>query len=175
MNDPKKVFVGIYCKIYTDNFSDEMINVFATGQQIYDFLIKDAGQCFCDNGKPIPGDCNLWYLGCNEKFGQLVLDDNYWYWSFGESSFDTVEAFVSELYERQLISKKQFQTLINKICEGRRIDNMYDIRNYLVFKRLKIPWVKRSDCSNFRDDIKKIVGEVESLFRYRGYQFYKIQ
>jgi hypothetical protein len=137
--------------------------------------MKDAGQCFYDNGKPIPGDCNLWYLGCNEKFGQLVLDDSYWYWSFGESSFDTVEAFVSELCERQLISKKQFQALINKIDEGRRINNMYDIRDYLVLKRLGIPWFKRSDCSKFREDIKQMVGEIESSFRCRGYQFYKMR
>jgi hypothetical protein len=173
MNDPQKVFVSIYCKIFTDNFSDEMINVFTTGQKIYEFLIKDASQCFYDNGEPIPGDYNLWYLGCNEKFGHLVLDDSYWHWSFGESSFDTVEAFVSVLYERQLISKKQFQTLINKVDEGRRFDNMYDIRDYLVFKRLGIPWVKRSDSLKFRDDMKQMVAEVKSSFRDRGYQFYK--
>jgi hypothetical protein len=174
MDKSKEVFVSIYCKIYTDNFSDEMTNVFATGQKIYQFLMKDAGQCFCDNGKPIPGDCNLWYLGCNEKFGHLVLDDSCWYWSFGESSFDTVEAFVSELYERQLISKKQFQTLKNKIDEGRRIDNMYDIRDYLVLKHLGISWIKRPDASKFRDEMKQMIGEVERSFRDRGYQFYKM-
>jgi hypothetical protein len=71
----KKVFVSIYCKIYTDNFSEEMVNRLATGTEIYEFLMKDAGQCFDESGNLIPGDCNLWYLGCNEKFGHLQLDD----------------------------------------------------------------------------------------------------
>ena len=38
---------------------------------------------------------------------------------------------------------------------------MYDIRDYLVFKRLGIPWFKRSDCSNFRDDMMRMVGEMD--------------
>ena len=125
----KKVFVSIYCKIYTDNFSEEMINRMATGDGIYEFLMKDAGQCFDDSDNPLPGDCNLWYLGCNEKFGHLQLDDKVWNWSFGESSFDTVEAFVSMLYQKKLISGFQFHTLMSKIDEGRQIDNMYNIRD----------------------------------------------
>ena len=139
----KKIFVSIYCKIYTDNFSEEMSNRMATGNDIYEFLMKDAGQCFDECGNLIPGDCNLWYLGCNEKFGHLQLDDKVWNWSFGESSFNTVEAFVSGLYEKKLISVVQFHILMGKIDEGRRIDNMYHIRDYLICKRDGIPWVKR--------------------------------
>ena len=70
----KAVFVSIFCKIYTDNFSEEMVNRQATGQEIYEFLLREAQQCFNSNGEPIPGDCNLWYLGCNEKFGHLALE-----------------------------------------------------------------------------------------------------
>ena len=44
MPEYKKVFVSIYCKIYTDNFSEEMVNRMATGNEIYEFLMKDAGQ-----------------------------------------------------------------------------------------------------------------------------------
>ena len=98
----KRVLVSIYCKIYTDNFSEEMINRMATGDEIYEFLMKDAGQCFDDSGNPISGDCNLWYLGSCEKFGHMQLDNKVWNWSFGESSFDNVEAFVSALYQKWL-------------------------------------------------------------------------
>ena len=44
----KKVFANIYCKNYTDNFSDEMVDRMATGKEIYEFLMKDARQCFDD-------------------------------------------------------------------------------------------------------------------------------
>ena len=135
MTNDKKVFVNIYCKIYTDNFSDQMIDKLATGDEIYAFLIKDAGQCFNESGHLMPGDCDIWYLGCNEKFGHLQLDDKVWSWSFGESSFDNVEAFVSMLYQKKLISGVQVHTLMSKIAEGRRIDNMYHIQNYLICKR----------------------------------------
>ena len=116
--EDRKVFVSIYCKIYTDNFSEEMVNRNATGQEIYEFLMHDARQCFYINGEPIPGDCNLWYLGCNEKFGHLTLDNNLWSWSFGESSFDKVQAFVSMLYKKGLVSMQQYQNLMDKIAEG---------------------------------------------------------
>ena len=173
MDRDKKVFISIYCKIYTDSFSDEMINVFAIGQDICDFLLKDAGQCFYDNGARIPGDCNLWYLGCNQKFGQLVLDYRYWHWSHGESSFDNVEQFVSTLYERKLVSEQQYRALMDKIKEGRLIDNMYHIKDYLVFKTLGIPWAKRSNASKFRDDMKRMVAEVKTCFEDKGYHFYQ--
>ena len=32
-NEDKKVFVSIFCKIYTDNFSEEMVNRKATGRR----------------------------------------------------------------------------------------------------------------------------------------------
>ena len=59
--EDRKVFVSIYCKIFTDSFSDEMVNEEATGNEIYEFLMRDARQCVDDNGQIIPGDCNLWY------------------------------------------------------------------------------------------------------------------
>jgi hypothetical protein len=71
-----------------------MVNGMATGFEIYEFLMKDAGQCFDESGDLIPGDCNLYYLGCNEKSGHIQLDEKVWSWSFGKSSFDNPEAFV---------------------------------------------------------------------------------
>ena len=168
----KKVFVSIYCKIYTDNFSDEMANRVATGNEIYQFLMKDAGQCFDESGDLIPGDCHLWYLGCNEKFGHMQQDDKVWRWSFGKSSFENPEAFVSTLYQKKLISGIQFHTLMSTTGEGRRIDNMYHIRDYLLCKRDGIPWVKRFDAPDFRRTIKEMVCGVETSFQKKGYHLY---
>ncbi len=169
MKNNKKAFVSIYCKIFTDTFSDEMFNRKATGQEIYGFMMKDSQHCLDDNGKIIPGNCNLWYLGCNEKFGELVLEDKVWKWSFGESSFDNVQAFVSMLYEKDLISKQQNQALMDKIAEGRLIDNMYDIKDYLICKREGRSWSKTQNASRFRDEMKGLVDAVEAYFQKKGY------
>jgi len=169
----KKVFVSIYCKIYTDNFSEEMVNRIATGPEIYEFLLRDAQQCFDDNDQIIPGDCNLWYLGSNEKFGHLALENDLWSWGFGESSFDKVQAFVSMLFKKGLVSMKQYQTLMDKIAEGRLIDNMYDIKDYLICKREGRSWIKRPGAETFRSDMKQRVFEMERSFQQNGYQFYR--
>jgi hypothetical protein len=84
-----------------------------------------------------------------------------------------VEAFVSILYQKKLISGMQFYTLMGKIVEGRLIDNMYDIKDYLICKRKGRPWVKRPGAENFRSDMKQRVFEVERSFCDKGYQFYK--
>ena len=173
MKNNKKVYVNIYCKIYTDTFSDEMLNRKATGQEIYEFLMKDSQHCLDDNGKIIPGDCNLWYSGCNEKFGELVLEDKIWKWSFGESSFDNVQAFVSMLYEKVLISKQQYGALMNKISEGRLIDNMYDIKDYLICKREGRSWSKTQNATMFRDEMKQFVTDVKKNLQNDGYQVYR--
>ena len=173
MDMDKKIFVSIYCKIYTDSFGTESVNVSATGREIYEFLISDARQCFDDNGQLIPGDCHLWYLGCNEKFGHLALEYDLWSWNIGESSFDNVEAFVSMLYEKKVVSKNQYRALMDKIDEGREIDNMYDIKDYLICRREGKPWFKRPGAENFRSDMRQRVFEVERSFTDRGYQFYK--
>ena len=173
MPEIKKVFVSIYCKIYTDNFSEEMVNRQATGKEIYEFLMRDARQCFDENEQLIPGDCNLWYLGCNEKFGHLALEYELWSWNIGESSFDNVQAFVTMLYEKKLVSIQQYQSLMDKIAEGRLIDNLYDIKDYLNCKREGRSWVKRPGAKNFRSDLKQRLLEVERSFRDRCYQFYK--
>ena len=57
--EEKQIFVSIYAKIYTDSFSEEMINRMATGTEIFNFLMKDAEMSFDEKGHLIPGDCNL--------------------------------------------------------------------------------------------------------------------
>jgi hypothetical protein len=134
MNKPRKAFVSIYCKIYTENFSDELIDRYATGKEIYDFLMKDAWLCVDKYSDPLPGDANIWYLGSNEKFGSLVYKHKIWNWGFGGSSFDIVTEFVQAIYDDELFTEAQYQNLMAKIEEGRQIGDMYAIGDYLYQK-----------------------------------------
>ena len=125
----KKAYVSIYCKIYTENFSQAMIDRYATGKEIYNFLLKDANCCL-----PVKGDCNLWYLGSNEKFGDIIYNDRVWHWGWGESSFNTVQEFIDAIYKDGLFTKGQYLKLSAKIEEGRMIGDMYLIGEYLSEK-----------------------------------------
>jgi len=125
----KKAYVSIYCKIYTENFSQAMIDRYATGKEIYNFLLKDANCCL-----PVKGDCNLWYLGSNEKFGDIIYNDRVWHWGWGESSFNTVQEFIDAIYKDGLFTKGQYLKLLAKIEEGRTIGDMYQITDYLSGK-----------------------------------------
>jgi len=127
MNHLHKAFVSIFAKIYTNNFSEEMIDRYATGEEIYQFLLKDAKCCL-----PLRGDCNIWYLGCSEKFGSIIYRNRVWNWSFGEASFDNVEQFVNAVYQDGLFTEKQYQRLMKKIEEGREIGDMYLIGEHLA-------------------------------------------
>jgi hypothetical protein len=131
MNKEKKAYVSIYCKIYAENFSNEMIGQKATGTEIYNFLMKDAGLYADKNDQPLPGDANIWYLGSNEKFGSLVYNDRIWNWGYGESSFDIVADFIRAIHEDGLFTEEQYQNLMGKIKEGRKIKDMYAIGNHL--------------------------------------------
>lgn len=124
-----KAYVSIYCKIYTENFSNEMIDRYATGKEIYNFLLKDAQCCL-----PLTGDINLWYLGSNEKIGHIIYKEKVWHWGWGESSFDTVQDFIDHIYQDGLFTKHQYRKLSDKIEEGRVIGSMYSIGAYLLAK-----------------------------------------
>jgi len=106
-----------------------MIDRYASGKEIYNFLLKDAKCCL-----PIKGDCNLWYLGSNEKFGDIIYKDRVWHWGWGESSFDTVQEFIEAIYKDGLFTKRQYHNLSAKIEEGRTIGDMYQITDYLSGK-----------------------------------------
>jgi hypothetical protein len=174
MEEPKKVFVSIYCKLLNDCFSREMVNRMATGQEIYDFLMKDAGLCEDEdnNYEKIPGDCNLWYLGCNEKFGILQYKHIILDWGLGESSFDKVTTYIALLYLDKVFTDEQYGSLMSKILEGRKIDNMYDIKTYLIAKKKGKPWVKTKDSEMFRGDMKKFMGRVVTHFQNEWYLLY---
>ncbi len=166
-----RVFISIYCKIFTDSFSNEMVSMMATGDEIYSFLMKDAGQSYDENGELIPGDLNLWYLGCNEKFGCLIYKDAVFSWDFGESSFDRVESFLYLIYSDGIFTRGQFRTLKDKIQEGRLFDNMYDIPAYLKAKREGKPWIKTKEAYEFRQKMKSFVGRVKEHLEAEGFMF----
>jgi len=167
----RRAFVSIYCKVFTDSFSNEMVGKLATGTEIFNFLMKDAGQSFDENGELIPGDINLWYLGCNEKFGCLIYKDFVFSWDFGESSFDRVEAFCYLIYSDGMFTREQFETLMEKIQDGRLFDNMYDIPAYLKAKREGKPWVKTKEAYEFRQKMKSFVGRVKEHLEAEGFMF----
>ena len=175
MNNDRKVFVDIYCKIYTDTFSNKMNYQMATGNEIFEFLMSDAQMCFDDNEQLIPGDCNLWYLGCNEKFGSLRFENKAWRWSFGESSFDRVKEFVTAIYDEGLFTEQQFQSLTDKINEGRLVDNMYDLKDYLICKHKGQLWIKTRESLEFRDEMKQMVADTERGLTGKGYQVHSKQ
>ena len=172
MEESKRVFVSIYCKIYPDRFSLDMFNRMATGQEIYEFLMRDAGMCRDDDDQIIPGDCNLWYLGCNERWGCLKYEDKKFCWDFGESSFARVSAFIGMIYRNGAFTLEQFKNLFEKVLEGRQIDCMYDIRDYLIAKREGRPWTRTKRAREFRTDMKGFVARVEKHIQDEGFLFY---
>ncbi len=159
MGEPR-VFVSIYCMAFDHEFSEEMFNRIATGKEIYDFLMKDAGLCMDDNGQLIPGDCNLWYLGCNEKSGCLKYQDKVFQWDFGESSFARVITFVSWIYKDKIFNLEQLRNLYDRILEGRQIDCMYDIKDYLIARREGRTWTRSKRAFEFRSNIRRFVERV---------------
>jgi hypothetical protein len=172
MDPERRVFVSIYCKVYAKSFSEKMINAYATGTEIYKFLMESAGVCFDPDGFPLPGDCNLWYLGCCEKFGHLIIGDDVWQWSHGESSFDTVEGFVRKLKEKRLTTPEQHQTLMVKIEEGRQFDCMYQIWKYLDAKDRGMPWIKKPDPRSCRQQIKTMIAGVKKSLEQQRYEIH---
>ena len=131
MNNERTAFVSIYCKIYTENFSDEMICREATGTEIYDFLMEDAGIYANETSGPLSGDANIWYLGTNEKRGNLIYQKQTWTWGYGESSFEIVTDFIRTIYDDGLFTDEQYLNLMAKIEEGAQIKDMYAIGNHL--------------------------------------------
>ena len=124
MKNTEKKFVYIYCDFHDGLFSDRLRNVLATGDEIYEFLMRDAQICLDEDGDPIPGDSNILYLGLTDGFGQIMYENKEWRWHKGESSFDIIEAFVSNLYNDNLIFSCQMEVLLDKIQEGRLIKSM---------------------------------------------------
>ena len=154
MSEPEKVFIYIRCKVHDVPLSDEMINRVVSGTEIYDFLMKDAQFCLDDNGGPIPGDCNIYYLGFIESSGQLCFSQNEWHFKSGEGSFNIIEEFLTKLYEQDIFNARQYYTLLDKVIEGRRIETVTELKNYLICKRDGIPWVNRMKAKNITEYLK---------------------
>jgi hypothetical protein len=162
-------FVSIYCKIYTDTFDSKLTNTFATGDEVFEFLMKDCGHCFDKNDNIIPGDSNIWYLGCNEKFGEMRYRYHSIEWGHGESSFDNVKLFIKIMFEDNFITKKQYDILGKKIEEGLLINNMYDIGEYLIKKQNNEKWVTHKDSKTFRENFKKMISNVKNTLERMNY------
>jgi hypothetical protein len=167
----EKAYVSLYCKIYAENFSNEMIDRYATGKEIYNFLLRDAECCL-----PLKGDCNLWYLGCNEKFGSIIYKERIWNWNYGESSFDRVQEFIDSVYQDGLFTKKQYEQLSDKIQEGKIINDMYLIPDYLRMKNKPLTTTAKEKRMSYKilhfrhsEKIlkdKKMTREVKDLMEY---------
>lgn len=172
MEEAKKVFVSIYCKVYNDRFSLDMFNRMATGKEIYDFLMRDAGLCEDEDERVISGDCNLWYVGCNAGHGCLKYQDKILSWDFGESSFSRLTVFIGMIYRDGVFTTRQFGNLFDRIMEGRQIDCMYDIKDYLIAKGQGRPWVKTEKSRQFRTEMKGFVARVQKHFQDEGFLLY---
>jgi hypothetical protein len=129
----EKFEVSIYCKIYTDSF--EILGGEVTGDELYEYLIRDSGNAFDSEGIQQKGDPNIWYLGCNEKFGEIAYRNTFYRkWGYGDSSFDNIEVFVQSVYTDNFFTVDQYQHLLILIEEGRKIGCMYEIAKHLETK-----------------------------------------
>lgn len=173
MEEPRKVSVCIYCLVQPVGFSKEMMSKYATGKEIYDFLMKDGGLIQEEGGEKIPGDLNLWYLGSTGypaflRYQYAILD-----WDFGESSFERVQTFVTMLYLDSLITDEQYQTLLSRVEEGKEFDCIYDLKDYLIAKREGKQWVKTDQSETFRKEMKKYVNRIRKYFDSEGMIFHR--
>jgi hypothetical protein len=166
--DFQKFNVCIYCKIYTDSF--EILDGEVTGDDLYNYLTRDSGHAF-NEGIQQQGDPNIWYLGCNEKFGEILYKNTFYKeWGHGESSFDNVEAFVEAVNDDGFFTVHQYQYLIMLIEEGREIDCMYDFGKYLDAKSNGMPWKLTETAKMFRGNFKKQIESVKKHFENKGYR-----
>ena len=131
MDNERRAFVSIYFKILAETFSTEMICREATGTEIYEFLMRDAGLYIDEDTGPLTGDANIWYLGTNEKRGNLIYQNKCWSWGNRDASFEIVKEFLQAIYDDGLFTEEQYQNLMAKIEEGRQIKDMYAIGNHL--------------------------------------------
>jgi len=173
----KAAQVQIYCKIYAESFPVfEKHEKQSTGQDIMDFLLDDGGCAFSDDQEdsmidpdPIPGDLNLWYLATNEKHGILNINGEEKSWGWGKSSWENVIWFVDKLYKMEVFSNDQYQTIMEKIDEGKsNFSFMYDIAKYLEAKRDGKPWSHPG--TKGREESQKFFNNVKQTLENGGYK-----
>jgi len=151
-----KFEVLLYCKIYTDTYPT--LRGEATGEELYNFLIASCGHAF-DGDTMLEGDLNIWYLGCNEKFGEIHYKDKVWKWGHYESSFANVFALVNAVYKDGHFTDTQYVMLLSKIMEAvLEFNDMYHMVDYLRHKRDNIPWVNTEGVAR-QEEFKKLVSD----------------
>jgi hypothetical protein len=142
MNQEPKVTVSIYCKIFTDSYP--VLEGEVTGDQIVNHLLSDCGCVWegddsAEGAHRVPGDPCIWYLGTNEKRGEIYLRIGErrweWLWGFGGANFKRVTKFVDILRSHQIITRSQYIQLKEAIEVGKTIGDMYEIGKYLKRKR----------------------------------------
>jgi len=165
----KKEFVHFYAKIYCESFPEyPWGNNLASGKEVFDFLTSDANQQYDENENLIPGDKVIWYLGCNEKFGTIKYKDKEWSWEFGESTFSNVVGVIEYMYQDDFFNASQYKKLMELIEEGKLIDNMYEIGNYLKCKSEGKEWKTPAD---FRPATKEFFREAKESMEKAGYKW----
>ena len=164
----KKIFVSIYCKISTDTYPS--LYGIHTGEEIFNHLMGDCGYCFDEKGKSISGDKNIWFLCTNEKNGQLRLktttQDRTWNWSFGESNWKIVKAFINSVYIEGVFTDYQYRKLLEELNTAKKLGDMYLISEYLQTIKDGKNWVPRIThtkqiMKNFVKDVKQGLEEKE--------------
>ena len=165
----KTFFASMFCTIYTDTFSRDMVSRVVTGDEVFEFLVRDCGNSFNSAGIRIPGDYNIWYLGCGDKSGHLTYNRHKITWCMGESSFKNVENFVRRIYLDGHFTTKQFQILMDIIEEGRNIDCLYDIPQYLINRRRGRRWTKTPEAETFRNRMRELSKNVILAFENTAY------
>jgi|WetSurSiteA1Bulk_404760.scaffolds.fasta_scaffold00195_32 hypothetical protein len=166
--EKKKVEVFIGCKIGTENypyFEEE-----ATGDQIVEHLLSDCAYAHDEVGNIIPGDLCIWYLGSNEKFGELYIKDGSlewkWEWGFGESNFEYVTKFIKRLLMQEVITKEQCRKLMDAIEIGKTIGDMYEIGNYLEIVSAGKRWIPK--ITHTKQHMKDLIKTVCGYFEEKG-------
>ena len=163
--------VDIYCKIYTDSFPS--VSGKMSPGELFEYLLSDCKNSYIDNDTLIEGDKIIWYLGCNEKFGEIQIqtEDGKMFerkWGFGESSFKNVEDFVYFCRGHNIFTYDQFVTLLETINEGKQINSMYLIPEYLQCKKEGKPWTKNGDDEGMRKGIKDMMTSVKKHLNEKG-------
>lgn len=170
----KKVEVFIGCKIGAENYP--YFEGEKTGDEIVEHLLSDCEYAWITNddepegGHFISGDLCIWYLGSNEKFGELYIKDGdlewKWEWGFGESNFDYVTKFINILKKRNVITEEQYKKLIEAIKIGKTINDMYEIPAYLETVSRGKKWIPK--ITNTKQHMKESVKSICNYFEGKG-------
>ena len=184
---PKKMMCSIYIKIGCESFpnnpwydeKDEALYP-VSGKEIYDFLMSDCESTYpCEEDLPkdidpsehrLEGDKIIWYLGCNEKHGNIELGKKEWKWGWGESSFDTIKDFVDELLTQEMINHDQYNKLIKEIKFANDTFVLhYDISDYLRHKKYGISYNPNKSA---KIESKAYHANVNDKLEKKGYKIY---